>query len=137
VKVPEGWTCEIERLNAIALFEEVQEHSSADKALQETEKKINFCLTYLSEYLARWQRSAPYACAWLVYPLSAFDVSDVVITVSEMTPERQVWHSYTTAFAFNYISSLGGPLFWMDEPETSAEVSPIDVSDELLSESLL
>ena len=136
IRIREGWSCEVECPKAMALFNEDREYPTANDAFRDTEAKIANCVEYLSGYLANWQRDAPHLCAWLVFPLSTFDLGYVYAVVEQRGGPTAHWALYTTATAFNVTTKAVGPLFWMDEPTAGAS-TPMDVTNEMLAEALL
>lgn len=117
-----------EYLQSVAIFEETTDYTSANDAFADAANKIQKCFDHLTDFLARCQTSSPYLTAWLVYPISLFDVGTVYHGVQCLCPHTTTWQVCASAPAISLARRLQHPLFFLDLPEDG----PNETSDSLL-----
>ncbi len=127
-----------EFLQSVAIFQETKEYASPNEAFADADKKIKKCFNYLSDFLAIQQVEAPYLAAWLVYPISFFDVGTVYHSVQHFCRNHKAWEVWATAPAISLARRLQHPIFFLD-PQESTEEQPasyqlIEATNELLAE---
>lgn len=127
-----------EYLQSVAVFQDKAEYPHPNEAFGDASKKIQACFDYLTQFLAEKQRQAPYLTAWLVYPISLFDVGTVYHSVQNFCKNHDTWHVWATAPAISLARRLQHPLFFLDvEQATSEGITShplIEPANELLAE---
>lgn len=127
-----------EILQSVAVFLGTHEYKSPNEAFADATKKISDCFDYLSAFLARKQKEAPYLTAWLVYPISLFDVGTIYHSAHRFCMKHNTWHVWATVPAISLARRLQHPLFFLDLEESAKENANshplIEVANELLAE---
>lgn len=126
-----------EALHSVVIFDEQTDYPSGDAAFQGVEQRIQSCTEWLSAFLAACQRAAPYLSAWLVYPVSLFDVGTIYHEVNAYCSTHKKRESQASAVALSVGRQLQNPAFVMDVPSNLEAQSPMDSANELLAESLM
>lgn len=130
-----------EFLQSVAMFHDTNEFASPNEAFGDAAKKVQACFEHLTQYLADKQREAPYLTAWLVYPISLFDVGTVYHSVQRFCKHQNTWRTWATAPAISLARRLQHPLFFLDAEESESDrpaSHPLtDPANELLAEAQL
>lgn len=124
-------------LQSVVIFDDLTDYPTPDAAFARAAKKIDHCCQWLSGFLSACQRAAPYLAAWLVYPVSLFDVGTVYHEVAGFCSSHQLWHHLVTGVAISLGRHLQNPAFVMDMPQGIETASPLDTANELLAEALM
>lgn len=126
----------IECLQAVAVFQEIMEHPTPNEAFSGADKRITACFDYLTSFLARCHAAAPYLTAWLIYPLSLFDVGTIYQSVDRYCDHHERWEPFASSPSISVSRRLQYPLFFLqsDPAEASAMDAVMGASNELLAE---
>jgi hypothetical protein len=131
-------TCYFEVLQSVAIFKEATKYDTCQAAFAGADKKIKACFDYLSEFLANCQINAPYLTAWLVYPISLFDVGTIYHSVEAHFPTKPEWRLFTSAPAISIARRLQHPLFQLNLDDVDergmGDASAVETANELLAE---
>ena len=125
-----------EHLQSVAVYREMEEYDSPQHAFADADKKVIACCRHLSDYLSRVHRSLPYRVAWLVYPVSLFDVGTVHHGLEHLCAKSRNWTIFACGVTINLARLMYKPLFYFD---LALEHLPpeLDTSNELLAEALI
>lgn len=126
-----------EPLPAVVIFEELKEYDTPNDAFSGANDKISRCFEWLGAFLTACQRSAPYMAAWLIYPISHFDVGTVYHQVTADCAKHRGRHLFASAASISFGRHLSNPLFAMDVPAQNESAEPMDTANELLAEALM
>ncbi|HLA85926.1 MAG TPA: hypothetical protein VJL29_14135 [Thermoguttaceae bacterium] len=135
---PQDHHLQREFLQSVVIFQESQEYASPNTAFAEAAKKIQGCFDHLSAFLAQQQMESPYLTAWLVYPISLFDVGTIYHSVHCFCNNHDTWHVWATAPAISLARRLQHPLFFLDTEDSTKNTLTshplIEAANELLAE---
>jgi hypothetical protein len=123
-----------EHLQSTAVLIERRLYGSPKEAFEGAANKVIACLEFLADYLAGYQRAAPYLVSWQVYPISRFDVGVIYHGVDHLCPTTGRQELVASALTINLARQLNHPLCYFDPPNSSLQASPVDLSNELLAE---
>jgi hypothetical protein len=124
-----------ENLQSTAILVERKQYSSPNEAFADAANKVIAGMQLLAEYLAAYQRAAPYLVSWQVYPISRFDVGVVYHGVDHLCPNTGRQDPVASALTINLARQLNQPLCYVGAPAPSSQPpSPVDLSNELLAE---
>jgi hypothetical protein len=125
------------RLQSVVFFNGLTEFSTADEAWSKCGERIHSCMEYLSSFLAACQREAPYLSAWLLYPVSLFDVGAAYCEVHGFCTKHNKWHLVNSGSQTSIGRQLQQPTFFMQVPDSIESTTALDVINELLAEALM
>jgi len=94
-----------EKLQSTALLVEREEYGSPNEAFSGAGNKVIACFEILADYLAAYQRNAPYLVSWQIYPISRFDVGAVYHTVDHFCPKAGHRELVASALTFTLPAS--------------------------------
>jgi hypothetical protein len=127
-----------EILQSTAILIERKLYASPKEAFADAAHKVIAGMQLLAEYLAAYQRAAPYLVSWQVYPISRFDVGVVYHGVDHLCPNTGRHDPVASALTINLARQLNQPLCYVNAPPPSAQPpSSVDLSNELLAEAQL
>jgi hypothetical protein len=131
----DGHSVTRENLQSTAVLIERKLYASPKEAFADAANKVIAGMQLLAEFLAAYQRAAPYLVSWQVYPISRFDVGVVYHGVDHRCPNTGRYDPVASALTINLARQLNQPLCYVDPPTPSAQPpSPVDLSNELLAE---
>jgi len=123
-----------EILQSVAVFVEEMTYASPGDAFKDCESKVRECMEHLADFLGRLQRSSPYLCSWLVYPISLFDVGMVYHGVDHLCGETGQWAPYAAGMTMSLARLMSQPLFLLDGALAETTFPALDTANELLAE---
>ena len=123
-----------ETLQSVAVFSESTEYSTPVEAFKVAADKVKDCFSILSDFLVCQQRVAPYLVAWLIYPISQFEVDVVYHWVDHYCPNHQRWDYLSAGMTVNTARRMERPVFFLDYAPPKATIPELDTSHELLAE---
>lgn len=123
-----------EILQSVAVFEQSEVFADRNAAFAGAAKKIKACTEYLSIFLGKCQKAAPFLTAWMVYPFSPFEVGTIFHEVLHRCPDAEEWHMCASTIAMSMARHLQRPLFYIDLPNDDPD-DVLSVTHELLAES--
>src|SRR5262245_2338440 len=126
-----------EQLQSVVFFDGQTDYLSPAEAFAGADSTIKSCLEWLASFLAACQREAPYLTAWLVYPVSIFDVGTVHHEVRAFCTTHNQWHFFSSALHTSLGRQLQQPTFFMEPPAMLDAATPLDTTNELLAEALM
>jgi hypothetical protein len=123
-----------EILQSVAVFQDKAEKSTPNEAFGDASSKIQSCFQHLTDFLANQQIQAPYLSAWLVYPISLFDVGTIYHSVDRFCKEHDRWEPFVTVPAISIARRLQHPLFFLEAMVAQPSHPLIEPANELLAE---
>lgn len=124
-------------LQSVVFFDGRTDYPTATEAWAKSHERMQACQDYLASFLAACQRDAPYMSAWLIYPISLFEVGSVHCEIRGFCTKHDAWHLLDSGMQSSLGRQLQQPIFFMNIPDAAESVSPLDVANELLAEALM